>query len=213
MARVGLVHGLGGTAATMAPLARVLTAHGHDCESVTLPGHGATPIDLARTTWAEWLAAVPHAPWLVGQSLGGALALAAAATRGDVAGVVTINSPFPDPDALDGLEWRQSRGIEWIDDVPLAEGEAGYTRLPTGAFVEMTRGLLAVDLAAIRVPVVLVSGALDGSVDPAGTDAMAAAIAGPTRRLMLPASGHTATFGPDLELLAEAVDDLCRSGA
>lgn len=209
MARIALVHGIGGTSATMAPLARVLAARGHDCESITLPGHGGTPAELATATWAAWLHAVPHAPVLVGQSLGGALCLAAAAERDDVAAVVAINSPYPDPDALDGLEWRQSRGTEWLDGPPLAEGEVGHSRLPIGALIEMTAGVLATDLSAVTVPVLLVTGALDDTADPMGAELVAGALGGEVHRSTLPASGHTATFGPDLELLADAIDGVC----
>ena len=46
---------------------------------------------------------------IVGQSLGAALALAVAG-EGGCAAVVAISTPAPDPDALDGLEWRRSRG-------------------------------------------------------------------------------------------------------
>ncbi len=209
MTTIALVHGLGGTGATMGPLADLLTSAGHSCITVTLPGHGTAPEDLEGTTWAEWLAALPAAEVVVGQSMGGALALAAASTRPSVRGVVAINTPAPDPDALEGLEWRRSRGHDWIDGPPLANGETGYTRLPIDALVKMARGVLDTDLAAVTVPVLLVNSAGDEAVDPTTADTIASALGGPVVRLLLANSGHVATFGPDQGVLSAAIGDFC----
>ena len=206
--RAALLHGVGGTAATMRPLATRLDGAGFVTECVTLPGHGGAPESLASATWDEWVAAVPDADVLVGQSLGGALALAAAPDRSSVHAVVVINAPAPDVDALEGVEWQRSRGHEWIDGPPLADGETGFARLPLAALEQMARGVLHTDLSLVRVPVLLVTGALDDLADPGAVDRIAAGLSGPVTRLVLPASGHTATFGPDLALLVEAIVEL-----
>ena len=208
MASVVCVHGLGGSAATMAPLVEALRQAGHDADAITLPGHGTTPDELDTVTWREWLDAVPPADVVVGQSLGAAIALAVATERPQVRAVVAINPPAPDPDALEGLQWRRSRGHEWVDGPPLADGEPGYTRLPIAALITMTAGILAIDLAAVTVPVLIVTSALDDVVDPASADAVAAVLAGPVHRLVLPNSGHVATLGPDRDLLANGIADL-----
>lgn len=205
MARIGLVHGLGGTAATMGPLASLLAAGGHDVVAVTLPGHGTEPADLVGVTWADWLAAVPPAEVLVGQSMGGALALAAAAADESVRAVVAVNTPAPDPDAVDGLEWRQSRGHDWVDGPELAPGEVGYTRLPIGALLAMAHGVLSVPLDRVAARVLLANGAHDDVVDPASADVLAAGLPGPVTRLVLPNSSHVASLGPDLPLLATSI--------
>ncbi len=211
MARILLLHGLGGTGATMQPLADALTALGHTALAPTLPGHGSDPTDLANTTWEDWLAAVREAAQrhrtavVVGQSLGGALALALAA-QGGCSAVAAISTPAADPDALDGLVWRRSRGHEWVEGAPLADGEIGYTRLPIAALIAMTEGVLATDLAAIAVPVLLVSGALDDSADPAAAELIARALNGEVRRLVLQHSGHVASLGPEQDALSHAID-------
>jgi carboxylesterase len=209
---VGLLHGLGGTAATMAPLAELLQRRGLDVTCPTLPGHGGSDDALRAATWADWLAAVPRVPVLVGQSMGATLALAAAATRTDVQLVIAINPVLADPDAAEGLEWQVSRGLEWID-APLADGETGNARLPVQAVLQMVHGALSVTLTEVRVPVVLATGALDDTADPWALDALAAQLGGPVQRLVLPGSGHVTTFGPDLELLMEPIERLTtRSG-
>jgi len=206
VARLLLVHGLGGTGATMGPLAAALAACGHEVLTPTLPGHGTEPAALLTTGWTEWLAAVGETDYdiAVGQSMGGNLALALAA-GGRCRAVVAINPPPPDPDAVDGLEWQQSRGIDWVEGPPLADGEEGYTSLPVAALLEMVNGTLATDLAAVIQPVLLVTSALDDVVDPFSADYLASLLPGPVERLTLPASGHVATLGPELEALAAAI--------
>jgi carboxylesterase len=205
MARIGLIHGLGGTAATMEPLARLLEARGHEVGTVTLPGHGTDPEDLVGIGWSEWLAAVPHSEVLVGQSMGASLALTVAAVHDHLRGVVAINAPVADPDTLEGLEWRRDRGHGWIDGPELAAGEVGYARLPITSLIEMVEGVLAIDLATVECPVLLVTSSNDEVVDPMSADVIAEALAGPVSRLSLPNSGHVATMGPDLDALADAV--------
>jgi carboxylesterase len=205
MVVIGLVHGLGGTAATMAPLADALTARGHVTEAVTLPGHGTVAEDLVGVGWSDWLAAVPHADVLIGQSMGASLALTVAAVRPGIRFVVAINPVAPDPDALEGLEWRRDRGHDWIEGAPLADGEQGYQHLPITSLIEMMEGVLAIDLAEVRAPVLLVTSAHDDAVDPMSVDVLAENLGGPVSRLMLPNSGHVATLGPDLDLLVDAI--------
>ncbi|MBI4884266.1 MAG: alpha/beta fold hydrolase, partial [Actinobacteria bacterium] len=118
MARILLLHGLGGTAATMRAIAEALTAKGHDVHAPTLPGHGTTIHELAAHGWNDWMAAAARWPAdvVVGQSMGAALALALAVDeRRPLVGVVAINPPQPDRDALEGLEWMIERGHDRID--------------------------------------------------------------------------------------------------
>ena len=208
MARLLLLHGLGGTAATMGPLADALAALGHEVHAPTLPGHGSEPAALLHTGWADWLAAASEWPCdvAVGQSMGGSLALALAAD-GRCRAVVAINPPPPDPDAIDGLEWQQSRGIEWIDGPPLAEGEQGYTRLPIAALLEMVNGGLATDMSSVTQPVLLITSALDEVVDPFSADHVASLLLGDVTRLRLANSGHVATLGPEVATIVAAVDE------
>jgi len=205
---VALVHGLGGTGATMHRIADALTARGHECRVVTLPGHGTTPDDLLAVGWNDWLAAVPEAEVLVGQSMGASLCLAAAAQRTDVRAVMAINAPAPDPDAVDGLEWRRSRGHDWLETPPLADGEAGFERLPLHALLAMANGVLATDHARITAPVLLVNSAHDEVVDPYSAEVIAPLLGGRVERRTLPNSGHVATLGPDVDLLVDWIAEL-----
>lgn len=212
MARVLCLHGLGGTGATMWPLVAALGQAGHDVFAPTLPGHGSSPEDLIDIGWSDWLAAAQEWPAdaVVGQSMGGDLALAVAAA-GACRAVVAINPPPPDPDAVDGLEWRMSRGHDWFEDAPTFPGETAYTRLPMTALLAMTAGILSVDLGAVTQPVLLVSSRDDDVVDPASADVIAAALAGPVRRVTLEHGGHVATLDEDRVRLCTAVETFLRT--
>ena len=212
MARVLCLHGLGGTGATMWPLVATLGQAGHEVLAPTLPGHGSTPADLLDVGWSDWLSFALEWPAdaVVGQSMGGALALAVAAAGGCRA-AVAINPPAPDPDAVDGLEWRLSRGHEWLDDAPTFPGEVAYSRLPTTALLAMTAGIAAVDYGRVTQPVLLVSSRNDDVVDPASAAVIAAALAGPVRRLTLEQGGHVATLDADRTRLCTAVETFLRT--
>lgn len=199
----------------MGLLANDLVSQGHVVTSPTLPGHGGEPDDLLHVGWQDWLHEVARWPTdvIVGQSMGGALALAhAAGGKPNCAGVVAINPPVGDPDALEGLQWMSERGVEWVTAPQLAEGELGYERLPTAALVEMISGIIATDLRAVTVPVLLVTAAHDDVVDPTSADRLAEQLAVSNvrvARLKLASSGHVASLGPEREVMATAIDEFC----
>jgi len=212
MARVLCLHGLGGTGATMWPLVAALGQAGHVVHAPTLPGHGSAPADLVGVEWSAWLDAALDWPAdaVVGQSMGGALDLAVAA-RGACQAVVAINPPAPDPDAVDGLEWRLSRGHEWIEDAPVFPGETAYTRLPTSALLAMASGIASIDLRAVTCPVLLVSSRHDEVVDPTSAASLADVLGGPVHRVTLEHGGHVATLDADRVRLCTAVETFLRT--
>lgn len=212
MARIAVIHGMGGTAASVRPLADALAVAGHHSEAVTLPGHGTAPDDLLDVTWQQWLDAVPAtADVLVGQSMGAALALAATARRGGVRAVVAINPVAADADALDALQWMAERGRHWVEVPPSTLGEVCYDRIPVAALMQVHEGLVSADLAAVTCPVLLITSADDDVVDPANSDVVAASLRAPLQRLVLDDGGHVATLGPRAGEIAEAITTFLQS--
>ena len=84
-----LLHGFTAMPEEMRWLGEALAGHGHTVFGVRLAGHATSPADLARTRWTDWLisveeglaflAGVTDQVFLVGQSMGGMIALVAAA--------------------------------------------------------------------------------------------------------------------------------------
>ena len=86
-------------------LGRELARAGMTVVGPTLPGHTTTPAELAQTAWRDWYGAVEEAidtlarecdrVAVVGQSLGGLLAMRVAQERGDdLAAIATLAAPL-----------------------------------------------------------------------------------------------------------------------
>src|SRR5512132_1693594 len=116
MTRVLCLHGLGGTGATMWPIVAACSDAGFTTLAPTLPGHGTDPEDLVGVTWDHWLEAARswEADVVVGQSMGACIGLQLAVEQ-RCSAVVCINPVVADPDAVEGLAWRKSRGQAWVE--------------------------------------------------------------------------------------------------
>ncbi len=206
MTRVLCLHGLGGTGATMWPIVAACIDAGFTTLAPTLPGHGTDPTDLLGVTWTDWLDAAREwkADVVIGQSMGACLALQLAAERRCDA-VVCINPLAADPDAVEALVWRKSRRHLWIDVAASTVEEFAYERLPIDSLIAAAEGVASIDLAAIDRPVLLITSDNDDVVDPASSDAIAAALNQDVRRLHLRHSGHVATLDKERHLLQRAV--------
>jgi carboxylesterase len=206
MTRVLCLHGLGGTGATMWPIVAACIDADFSTLAPTLPGHGTDPTDLLGVTWTQWLDAAREweADVVIGQSMGACLALQLAAEQRCDA-VVCINPVAADPDAVESLAWRKSRGHLWIDVAPSTVGEIAYDRLPIDSLIAVAEGVASIDLAAIDQPVLLITSVDDDVVNPDSSDAIAAALNQDVRRLHLRHSGHVATLDKERHLVQRAV--------
>jgi carboxylesterase len=125
---VVLVHGFTGSPYEVRYLAEQLSHAGFTTRVPLLPGHGTTPADLDRTTWAQWEECVERSVdalrvrcrrvAIVGQSLGGLLALHLASHRKDILAIAALATPV----WLEGISARVSR---WVTAGPL-RGVVGY---------------------------------------------------------------------------------------
>lgn len=230
-AGVGLVvvHGICSNPLTTRPLGEALAAQGFRVEVPRLPGHGTNWRDMATTRYADWRAALEQVVHelavrcdrvlLVGQSLGGTLALDLACRRlPKVAGAVAINAAVLDrPGLLARLSPLVARvtpalpprlaGLVRNDAARPGVDERAYEWLPTRAAQSMLDELprLRQRLRQLELPLLLCCSRDDHVVPPENTPAIAGLVAGPTVLVPLLRSFHLATLDHDRELLAQHI--------
>jgi len=173
------VHGFTGSPYEMRYLSEQLARDGATVHGLLLPGHGTSVDDLARAGWRDWTCALDRAVdamqrrcrrvAVVGQSLGGLLALELAARRPELALVASLAAPL----WLDGIAGRAVRwlagplgrvvpripklgGSDVRDRIARAENPS-YTAIPSRALAELVAGMRAADAALPQItPPVLV---------------------------------------------------------
>jgi carboxylesterase len=219
-----VLHGLGGSPASVGPVRDALDAAGFDVTAPLLPGHGSAPEALVGVTWEDLRGAViaavdattqrRGATVLVGQSIGATLALDVAARRADVVGLALVNarSHATDPDAIEFVEGLIARGkvLQRQGPADLHDPEAvdvAYDALPHRTLIEADRGAaFARDaLGVITVPALVVSSDHDAVIDPSDSDAIAGGLAGAVRRVRLARGGHAAALDVDRDVLVAAL--------
>jgi carboxylesterase len=221
--RIGcvVVHGLSSTPQSVRAVAEYMAEHGIDVEAVLLPGHGTSPEDLETTTWEEWYEAVragldrlrPRVDrlFVCGQSMGGALAMRAAALE-PVDGLISLAGFVYLRDWRVKLvpylkhvwRWRRSIGNDIAD--PEAFDEVCYDRLSLSTIEQLillgaaTRSVLP----SIEVPSLIVQSRTDHVVPPDTADFIYDHIASRDKELVrLEHSYHVIAMDYERDLVAE----------
>jgi carboxylesterase len=244
-----LVHGFPGTPAEMRPLADALHAEGWTVEGILLPGFGEQINTLEGRTAAQWTDAVEsalkrlqatHSPVIViGNSLGGALSLAAArAAQPD--GVVLLNpfsrlshplwsalpvlklyipafNPFSlvpidmnDPEVRAGMA-QFMPGAD-LDDPAFQRGLKQFA-IPTALLDELRRAGANGEAAAplVTAPALVLQGSEDQLVSPKSTQTLTARLGGSVTYHEVECEHNLLdTAGPSWDAVRGAVTDFAR---
>ncbi len=223
-----LVHGFTGTPKEMHWMGEYLSNRaGHTVLAVRLAGHATSIEDMKRTHWQDWLASVEDGlhllngicerVFVIGLSMGGALALLAAAHY-PLAGVIAMATPYQLP-----KDWRLNFvGIIRIFQPEIAKGapdwrnpdaardHVSYRTNPTIAVGELNKLLaqLRAALPNIRIPALLMHSRLDAAVPPANMEHIYAALGTTDKRMIwLENSGHVITREPEHQTVFKAAAD------
>jgi carboxylesterase len=208
----------------MRPLGEAFAGAGWSVEVIRLPGHGTSVDDMLSTTWDDWSSAAASAfddlrarcddVVVVGQSMGGSLALWLAGRRPMLTGLVCIN-PAVLPQAAEAIEMVEGMLAEGETVIPgsgsdIADPDvvsSSYDCTPLAPLVSLSQALAALepDLDRITAPLLLCTSLHDHVVDPAQSDHLAAHYGGPIERLVLKRGYHVATLDFDRDLLRTQV--------
>ena len=235
-AGVLLVHGFTGSPAEMRPLAEHLAARGIASIGVLLRGHGTHPDDLLGCSYHDWLADAQVAleelrgqhrsVFLVGLSMGGAIALRLAARHaGDprMAGVVPICAPIRLHDWRLGYVGLLQHLVRWhawgkpdLKDVSAWDRLVGYRRFRTGTvsqvlgLIDETRDILP----RVRQPVLVVHARADHVVPARNAELIFDALGSSDKDLLwLDDCYHIATMDHAAPILNAAVSDFIAARA
>lgn len=218
-----LIHGFTSMPDEMRPCGEYLSSKGYTVLGIRLAGHATHPDDLARTRWQDWLVSVEEGlsvlraicdhVVLIGQSMGGMIALLTAA-RYPNNGVVVISTPYDRDD-----DWRLRTVRLWSSFLPVIhkgrmpirnlkldrreEDYPGYPYFPTRilAEVEDLKRAMRMDLADIEVPVLIVQSKNDPLLNDQNAEHLYQSLQTHQKRLVwLENAGHSIVLDPQRDL-------------
>lgn len=231
-----LIHGFTGTPYEVRFLGERLAREGFAVRAPLLPGHGETPEALDRTTWRDWVDAVERATdevaarharvALVGQSLGGLLALYEAGRRRGLAAVASLAAPLWLPRLAARVAASTQRGLlrrvraipkfggSDVRDARAKAENPCYPVIPTRALGQLLAFMRIVDdaLPLVEAPVLVLHGAQDHTA-PAACAPRIAARARAQRVRILPRSYHLIAADVERDIVAAEVASFVRRSA
>ncbi len=231
------LHGFTASPEELRFLAESVAQSGHHALVPLLPGHGATPAALAETRWTDWYQAVEQSARaldpertpivVVGQSLGGLLALHLAACRPQwvqdlilLAPAIFLRAWWVETFAavlpiLARLEPCWPKGTSDIADPRARADRVGYNCVPLRALRELVRlqRLVRSEVHRLHHRTLIVQSKLDHTCLWKGVEFLRGRIRGPVEILTLEKSFHVVSVDCERELVADAIRDFVSVGS
>jgi carboxylesterase len=216
-----LIHGLSSTPESMRDLGRAMADGGVDVEGVCLAGHCTRPEDLEGVAWTTWYADVRDTirgmrsrcdrVFVCGQSLGGTLALHAAANE-PVDGVITLAAVlylrdwrlWLLPVLKHVMRWRHSAGNDIAK--PGVRDEGSYDRMPVTAIRQLVQlgEIVRGELGRVRVPALIMHGTEDHVAPARNAELIYGSIASKHKEILrLRRSYHVISLDNDFDLVVD----------
>lgn len=187
-----LMHGFTAMPEETRPLGEFLAENGLSVLGLRLAGHASHPLNLRRTHWQDWLedvetglallSATCDRIFLIGQSMGGMIALTAAA-RYPVAGIVGISTSAGPVQPTGSFGFTVYAFIRpsiykksYAPSLPLGDRREpeypAYPWFPTRILGELYKLRLAMDLSLseVSVPVLVIQSRDDPAIPPGSAD-------------------------------------------
>lgn len=225
-----LIHGFTATTAEVRLLAERLHTQGYTIAGPLLPGHGSSPADANRFTWQDWIATAENAylelsgrcerVYVGGESTGGVLALYLASIHPDICGILAYAPAMNlGLSRLEILALCLAAPFITALDKHLTEDNLpwqGYTETPLKALLQLIRLQRRVWplLPAIRQPLLIIQGALDGRIPADVPGQIAERVSAAVVEIhFMEQSGHVVILDQEVdEVVALTLEFLARCG-
>jgi carboxylesterase len=225
-----LCHGFTGSPQSLRPWANYLAEHDYTVSLPRLPGHGTRWQDMQLTRWDDWYSELDRAltallercedVFVMGLSMGGALALRLAEQRSaDVAGIVLVNPYVVNVrrsfKLLPVLKLLTPTAKGVAGDIKKANTiEVGYDRVPLRALASLVENVdkTRADLGRITSPLLIFRSSIDHVVEPDSCRELLAHVGtSEVEELVLEDCYHVATLDNEAEtIFAGSVDFMRR---
>jgi carboxylesterase len=213
-----LSHGFLGTPQSLRFVGEALHKQGFTVYATRLKGHGTDPFDLKNASHWDWLNDVKRGfsflkenckqVFVLGQSMGGTLALRLALEEPDVAGIILVNAAMDIPDMACFKE--QDKEIMVKEKEPDIKNKSAkeitYEETPTHAYHQLLEVMELVrhNVHQITCPVLCFQSTVDNVVPPENTDFLLSRIQSAIKKkIKLYHSYHVATLDNDKKMIAE----------
>jgi carboxylesterase len=231
-----LIHGFTGTPFEVRHLGEHLAREGFWVRAPLLPGHGVTLEELDRTTWHDWTDAIDREVdamrrrcarvAVIGQSLGGLLALHLGSRRRDLAAIGSLAAPLWLPPLAARVAASTQRGLlRRVRAIPKLGGSdvrdprvraeiPSHRAIPTRALGQLLAFMRIADdaLPRIAAPVLVLHGARDHTA-PVACAARIADRARAQRLRILPRSYHLIAADVERDIVAAEINCFVRRAA
>jgi carboxylesterase len=215
-----MVHGFTGSPASMRPVGEWLAGRGLSVVGVRLPGHGTDLDDLRARRWTEWVEGAAAGLEVLrercrtvvafGQSMGGSVVLATAASHPRGVDGIALANPYVFDVRLRLLPAarRFVRNLKGIanDIAKPGEDENADEAMPVEAVAEMAAMMRVVraSLPSLRQPVLIFRSGADHVIPRSNAERVLARIGSDRKELIAcPRSYHVVTLDHDAPLVRE----------
>lgn len=177
------LHGFTATTVDVRPIAQFFGENGYTTAGPLLPGHGTTPEDANSKTWKDWVESAEttylklkqelQSVFVLGESVGGLLALHLAAKYQDIPGILLFAPALIIPKI-----WQASLVSPFINTTPkryLKNNDEedflpwqGYNVVPVKATASLAKFQKVVrkELKKVTAPAIIFQGKKDTTIDP-----------------------------------------------
>jgi carboxylesterase len=215
-----LLHGFGGSPASLRAVAEWFEGRGASVRLPRLPGHGTSFEDLAATRWPRWadeadaalseLTARCERVAVLGHSMGASLALHLAANRPDDVAALALANPYLRDRRLRlvpiGRWVLKSTAAHGTDSRNGATDPGRYDRRPVSAIVTLRDFLRVVDreLPRVRAPIALFTSTIDHEIPAGSAERILSRVSSEhTERISCSNSYHALPLDHDAPMLCE----------